>query len=85
MPGNTQLAARFDDEQVAEIDELVSTGRFASRADAVRHAVAAYLEAERRRKVGEAIAEGYRRVPQTDEEIAGAEAAARAMILEEPW
>ncbi len=85
MPSDTQLAARFDDDDVLAIDELVATGRFASRADALRQAVKAFLETERRRMIGEAIADGYRRLPQTDEEMAGAEAAARAMIAEEPW
>lgn len=82
---DTQLAARFDEASVAAIDELVIAGRFASRADALRHAVRDYLDRERRHRIGEAIAEGYRRLPQTDEEVAGAEASTRAMIREEPW
>jgi hypothetical protein len=35
--------------------------------------------------VGEAIAEGYRRLPQTGEEDAWAMANAREAIREEPW
>ena len=35
--------------------------------------------------IGEEIVEGYKRQPQTDEEIAGAERATRASIAEEPW
>jgi len=85
MPSGTQLAARFEDEVVARVDALVEAGRFQSRADALRHAVQVYLEDERRRLIGEAIAEGYRQIPQDDDEIAGAEASARAMIAEEPW
>ena len=38
-----------------------------------------------RRAVGEAIAEGCRRFPQTDDEIAWSEQATAAMIAEEPW
>lgn len=85
MSSGIQLAARFDDDAVARVDALVEAGRFHSRADALRHAVQVYLEAERRRLTGDAIAEGYRLIPQDDEEIAGAEASARAMIAEEPW
>ncbi len=85
MSSGTQLAARFEDEVVALVDALVEAGRFQSRADALRHALQVYLETDRRRLVGDAIAEGYRQVPQDDDEIAGAEASARAMIAEEPW
>lgn len=85
MPSGTQLAVRLDDDTVAQIDELVRRGRFTSRTEALRAAMSSFLENERRRQVGEAIAEGYRLIPQSDEEIARAEQAALAMILEEPW
>ncbi|CAN5262557.1 hypothetical protein BH23ACT9_BH23ACT9_37680 [soil metagenome] len=67
------------------LDELIEEGRFTSRADALRQVVRSYLDSERRRAEGEAIIEGYRRIPQRDEEFAGAQASARAMIAEEPW
>ena len=35
--------------------------------------------------IGEAIADGYRRVPETDEELRWAGENARSMIAEEPW
>jgi len=85
MSSGARLAARFEDDAVAHIDALVEAGRFQSRADALRHAVQGYLEAERRRLIGDASAEGYRQTPQDDDEIAGAEAPGRAMIAEEPW
>jgi len=85
MPMGTQLAVRLDDDTLAQIDELVKKGRFGSRTDALRAAMSSYLENERRRQVGDAIAEGYRLIPQSDEEIEGAEQSARAMIVEEPW
>lgn len=85
MSIGTQLAARFEPEVVAEVDRLIAEGHVGSRADALRLAVGAYLDAERRRRTGEAIVAGYQRTPQTDDEIAGAEASARAMIAEEPW
>jgi Arc/MetJ-type ribon-helix-helix transcriptional regulator len=85
MANDTQLAARFEDDVVADVDALIEAGRFATRADALRHAVHVYLSTEQRRRIGDAIAEGYRLIPQGDDEIAGAEASARAMIAEEPW
>lgn len=43
------------------------------------------IESERRRRIGEAIVEGYKRIPQTEEELAWAADGAAAMIAEEPW
>ena len=80
-----QIAVRLADGQVAFLDELVAAGRFASRAEAVRSAIDALADAERRRSIGAEIVAGYTRTPQTDEELAGAEAAALASIAEEPW
>lgn len=80
-----QIAVRLEDDDVAGLDDLVSDGRFASRAEAVRAAVRRMLDAERRRAVGEAIADGYRRVPQSDDEVAAAEVNVRRLIEEEPW
>lgn len=85
MPLGTQIAVRLDDEVLDRLDELISQGRFDSRAQAVRQAIRWMLEAERRRAVGEAIIDGYRRIPQTDEELARAEANVRRLIDEEPW
>lgn len=80
-----QIAVRLPKEALDQLDALVDSGRFSSRAEVARTAIAELLDNERRRAVGDAIAEGYRRIPQTKEELAGAEANARAMILEEPW
>jgi len=51
----------------------------------VRTAISQFIEGEQRLAIGEAIAEGYRRVPQTDEELDAATAAAIRSIHEEPW
>lgn len=80
-----QLVTRVSDELAAGVDELVASGLAASRSDAVRGALERWIESERRRRVGEAIVEGYRRIPQTEEELAWADDAAVAMIAEEPW
>jgi Arc/MetJ-type ribon-helix-helix transcriptional regulator len=80
-----QIAVRIPDELADALDDIVATGKFESRAEAVRSALVVFLDVERRRRIGEAIAEGYRRIPQTDEEISVAREAAIRSINEEPW
>jgi Arc/MetJ-type ribon-helix-helix transcriptional regulator len=80
-----QIAVRIPDEMAAALEALVSSGRFPTKADVVRVAVEALLESERRRELGERIANGYRRVPQDDEDVKAARAAAIRSIHEEPW
>lgn len=80
-----QIAIRIPTELARELDRLVASGGFASKADAIRLAVRRLVEAERRSRVGRDIAEGYRRVPQQDDEVEAARAAAIHSIEEEPW
>jgi Arc/MetJ-type ribon-helix-helix transcriptional regulator len=80
-----QLVTRVPDEIVAAIDDLVEQGVFASRSDAVRAALVDVIDRRRRIALGEAIVDGYRRVPQTDDEVSWPDAASAAMIAEEPW
>lgn len=80
-----QIAVRIPDVLAASLEDLVSTGRFETRAEAVRVALETLIEAERRRRVGELIADGYRRLPQDDEEVDAARLAAIRSIEEEPW
>ncbi len=70
---------------ISELDELVRLGQFPTRADAVRQAIGGLLERERRARLAEAMVAGYQRIPQTDVEVAAAEAAAIRSIHEEPW
>lgn len=81
----TQLVTRVPDDIVAAIDDLVREGVFESRSDAVRAGLSAVVDRRRRLAVGEAIADGYRRVPQVEDELAWSDAASAAMIAEEPW
>lgn len=81
----TQLVARIPEEVVAELDRLVASGSFESRSDLVREALVVYLDRLRREEIGRQIVEGYRRMPQTDEELAAADRMTREMIEEEPW
>jgi Arc/MetJ-type ribon-helix-helix transcriptional regulator len=67
------------------IDRLVESGVFASRSDAVRAGLEVVVDRERRRAVGLAIVDGYRRFPQDEDDLAWPDAATSAMIAEEPW
>ncbi len=80
-----QIVTRVPRELADQLDELVANGVFASRSDAVRQGLEAVVDRERRRRIGEAIVEGYRRIPVTEEELAWADAATVAMIEAEPW
>lgn len=75
----------MSDELAEGVDELVAAGLASSRSDAVRSALERWIDSERRRRIGEAIVAGYKRIPQTEEELAWADDAAAAMIAEEPW
>lgn len=80
-----QIAIRLSDDLADRLDAAVRDGTFPSRAEAVRVAIGELLDNLRRRQVGAAIVEGYRRQPQTDEAVAVAEAAAIRSINDEPW
>jgi len=80
-----QIAVRIPDGLAESLEDLVSRGRFETKADAIRTALEALVDAERRGRIGELIAEGYRRIPQDDDEVAAATRAAIRSIHEEPW
>lgn len=63
-----QIAVRLSSELLGELDGLVESGAFASRAAAVRAGVEAVAERERCRRVDRLIVEGYRRWPPTEAE-----------------
>ena len=80
-----QIAVRIPNALARSLDALVSEGRFETKAEAVRAALQTLVEQERRRRVGELIADGYRRIPQDDDELETARSAAIRSIEEEPW
>ncbi len=80
-----QLVTRVPDDVIAAVDRLVQEGVFESRSEAVRVGLAAVVEQRRREATGRAIVDGYRRIPQQDDELVWADAASAAMIAEEPW
>jgi Arc/MetJ-type ribon-helix-helix transcriptional regulator len=80
-----QIAIRIPDALAEQLESLVTEGRFETKADAVRSALEALVDAERRADVGRQIVEGYRKVPQEDGDVAAAAEAAVRSIDEEPW
>ncbi len=80
-----QIAIRIPDILAGQLEQLVASGRFDTKADAVRAALEALIDAERRADVGRRIVEGYRKVPQDDVEVAAAAEAASRSIDEESW
>jgi Arc/MetJ-type ribon-helix-helix transcriptional regulator len=80
-----QIAVRIPKALAEELQMLVSSGRFETKADAVRSALEALVDAEHRADVGRRIVEGYQRVPPEDVDVASAHEAAVRSIDEEPW
>lgn len=80
-----QIAVRLPDTLLRELDELVASGTYASRAAAVRAGVEAVTTAQRRYRIDQAIVEGYGQLPQTAAEAAAAIASTVEAIGEEPW
>lgn len=81
----TPIPTRFSDEEISIIDRLVSEGIGANRSEVIRRAIERLDDAVRRARVGEAIADSYRRHPQSSDDDAIAMANAIAMTEAEPW
>ena len=81
----TPVPTRFNDEELKLIDQLVAEGLGDSRSAVIRRGVLHLADSVRRARVGAAIAESYRRHPQTrvDDELAMASAI--ALTEAEPW
>jgi Arc/MetJ-type ribon-helix-helix transcriptional regulator len=79
-----QFAIQMSDDLARSLDELIESGRFATRAEAVRVAIEQLLDKERRRELGRRIVKGYSDAPQSDAEVAEATRAAISSI-EDPW
>lgn len=77
-----QLVTRIPDLLADEIDQLVERGVVASRSEAVRLGLERLVDRERRRRIGQEIVDGYTRIPQTDEELDWADAAADDMFAD---
>jgi Arc/MetJ-type ribon-helix-helix transcriptional regulator len=80
-----QLVTRIKENLAAQVDRLVERGVVGSRSDAVRQGLELLVDRHRRDCIAAAILSGYESHPQTEEEVAWADAATRRMIAEEPW
>lgn len=83
--GTTQVAVRMSDELLASLDWLVVRCDYENRADAIRAALEELARRERSREIGEQIAEGYRRIPQTPDELAPPHFGAWDALDDEDW
>ncbi len=80
-----QIAVKLPDELVREVDALVAEGVFPSRSAAVRRGIIAVLAARRKAATDRAYEEAFRRLPESEAELAEAARLAREAIREEPW
>jgi Arc/MetJ-type ribon-helix-helix transcriptional regulator len=81
----TQVAVKLPDELVAAIDRLVAVGRFASRSAAVRAGLGILTREAERELIDRAFRDGFRRIPETAEELEEARRLAIEAIEDEPW
>jgi Arc/MetJ-type ribon-helix-helix transcriptional regulator len=79
------IPTRFSDEELAIIDELVAEGFGESRSAVIRRGVHHLADSVRRARVGAAIADSYRSLPQTSDDDDLAMASAIALTEAEPW
>jgi Arc/MetJ-type ribon-helix-helix transcriptional regulator len=75
-----QIAVRLADEALAGLDATVASGRYASRAAAVRAGVECVLAEERERQIADAYRRGYEQAPQ-EERVGEAGLAFMAEVL----
>ncbi len=80
----TQTLVQLNEELLRRLDERAAReGR--SRSSLIRDAIEKYLYDETKAQIDREIIEGYERIPETEEEMRGAEASAREGVEEEPW
>jgi metal-responsive CopG/Arc/MetJ family transcriptional regulator len=80
----TQTLVQLNEELLRRLDERAAReGR--SRSALIREAIEAYMYDARSAEIDRQIVEGYERIPETEEELAWADADLRELIAEEPW
>jgi Arc/MetJ-type ribon-helix-helix transcriptional regulator len=80
-----QIAVRFPEPLISDLDDLVSSGAYESRAPAVRAGIEAIMKLEQQRRIDRAVVDGYKRQPPTEAEEHAALASLREATLDEPW
>jgi len=79
------ITLRVSQARLDELDALVASGGYGSRAAALTAALERFLADERERAIDRAIVDGYTRIPPTPTEDAHATAAGIRSITDEPW
>lgn len=79
-----QTLVQLSQELLDRLDER-ATREGRSRSSLIRAAIEAHLHDEERDRISREIVAGYERFPETEEELAEAQASTRRMIEEEPW
>jgi len=80
-----QIAVRLPAPLLSDLDALITSGAYESRAAAVRAGIEAITRLEHQRQTDRAIVDGYTRQPPTETEELAAHASLREAILDEPW
>jgi Arc/MetJ-type ribon-helix-helix transcriptional regulator len=80
-----QLVTRVGEDLIRHVDALVRDGVLESRSHAVRLGLERLVHQLERERIGESIVEGYRRLPETEDELRRAREAGQRMIEAEPW
>lgn len=81
----TPVPTRFSDAELALIDRLIEDGVGDSRSAVIRRGLQHLADSVQRAKVGAAIADSYRELPQTTDDDDLAMANALALTEAEPW
>ena len=63
---STPVQTRLEDAELARLDAAIARGRFSSRSEALRAALALALDAEREREIAAAYEHGYGEHPQEE-------------------
>ena len=63
---STPVQTRLEDAELARLDAAIARGRFSSRSEALRAALALALDAEREREIVAAYEHGYGEHPQEE-------------------
>jgi Arc/MetJ-type ribon-helix-helix transcriptional regulator len=64
-----QVPVRIPDEDAERLDQIVASGRYASRSDALRQGLDLLLRAEREREIVESYRRAYEQEPQEESEV----------------
>lgn len=80
-----QIAVGLPGPLLSDLDELVKSGAYESRADAIRAGIEAITKPEFQRRTDRAVADGNARHLPTETEAHAALASLREAILDEPW